>query len=140
MMHAFWQVGADDTATLDKIIDSLTTLANAHGGDHDAGKETELALKIGKVNECETGDTLDKGGPKVLILGAGRVCRPAAEFLTSYPNICSNGVDDNNTDQIHVIVASLYQKDAEEVILAMMHSLPLEICSVMFGWLHHLLY
>ncbi|XP_034577051.1 alpha-aminoadipic semialdehyde synthase isoform X2 [Setaria viridis] len=116
MSYSELQVGADDTATLDKIMDSLTTLANAHGGDHDAGKETELALKIGKVNECETCDTVDKGGPKVLILGAGRVCRPAAEFLTSYPNICSNGVDDNNTDQIHVIVASLYQKDAEEIV------------------------
>uniref|UniRef100_K4AJR6 Uncharacterized protein n=1 Tax=Setaria italica TaxID=4555 RepID=K4AJR6_SETIT len=52
-------------------MDSLTSLANAHGGDHDAGKETELALKIGNVNYCETGDTLDKGGPKV-ILGAGK--------------------------------------------------------------------
>ncbi|RCV43379.1 hypothetical protein SETIT_9G289700v2 [Setaria italica] len=46
-------------------MDSLTSLANAHGGDHDAGKETELALKIGNVNYCETGDTLDKGGPKI---------------------------------------------------------------------------
>ena len=114
------QVGADDTSTLDKIIDSLTSLANAHGGDDDARKETELALKIGKVNECGTGDTVNKDGPKILILGAGRVCRPAAQFLASYRP------DDNNTDQIHVIVASLYQKDAEEVILASMHSPTLE--------------
>ena len=114
------QVGADDTATLDKIIDSLTPLANAHGGNHNARKETELSLKIGKVNECGTGDIVDKEGPKVLILGAGRVCRPAAQFLASYRP------DDNNTDQIHVIVASLYQKDAEEVILASMHSPTLE--------------
>jgi alpha-aminoadipic semialdehyde synthase len=134
------EVGADDTATLDKIVDSLTSLANAHGGDHDARKETELALKIGKVNECGTGDTVDKEGPKVLILGAGRVCRPAAQFLASYPNICSYGVDDNNTDQIHVIVASLYQKDAEEVILATMHSPTLDnFFPVLFGWLHGLL-
>ncbi|EES05910.1 hypothetical protein BDA96_04G344300 [Sorghum bicolor] len=116
MSYSELEVGADDTATLDKIIDSLTSLANEHGGDHDAGKETELALKIGKVNECETDATVDKGGPKVLILGAGRVCRPAAEFLASYPNICTYGVDDHNTDQIHVIVASLYQKDAEETV------------------------
>ncbi|XP_072146683.1 uncharacterized protein [Setaria viridis] len=39
---------------------------NAHGGDHDAGKETELALKIGNVNYCETGDTVDKRGPKIV--------------------------------------------------------------------------
>ncbi|KAG2662088.1 hypothetical protein PVAP13_1KG526730 [Panicum virgatum] len=110
------EVGADDTATLDKIIDSLTSLANAHGGNHNARKETELSLKIGKVNECGTGDIVDKEGPKVLILGAGRVCRPAAQFLASYPNICSYGADDNSTDQIHVIVASLYQKDIVEGI------------------------
>ncbi|CAD6242052.1 unnamed protein product [Miscanthus lutarioriparius] len=116
MSYSELEVGADDTATLDKIIDSLTSLANEHGGDHNAGKQTELALKIGKVNECETGDTVDKGGPKVLILGAGRVCRPAAEFLASYPDICTYGVDDHNADQIHVIVASLYQKDAEETV------------------------
>jgi len=59
---------------------------------------------------------VDKDGPKILILGAGRVCRPAAQFLASYPNICSYGADDNSTDQIHVIVASLYQKDAEEIV------------------------
>ncbi|CAD6249220.1 unnamed protein product [Miscanthus lutarioriparius] len=116
MSYSELEVGADDTATLDKIIDSLTSLANEHGGDHNARKQTELALKIGKVNECETDDTVDKGGPKVLILGAGRVCRPAAEFLASYPAICTYGVDDHNADQIHVIVASLYQKDAEETV------------------------
>nr|TKV94417.1 hypothetical protein SEVIR_9G293450v2 [Setaria viridis] len=66
MIHAFLLVGADDTATLDKVMDSLTSLANAHGGDHDAGKETELALKIGNVNYCETGDTVDKRGPKIV--------------------------------------------------------------------------
>lgn len=133
------QVGADDTATLDKVIESLTSLVNELGGDHDAGKETELALKIGKVNEYETDVTIDKGGPKILILGAGRVCRPAAEFLASYPDICTYGVDDHDADQIHVIVASLYQKDAEEVILAMMHSPCLDIFSVLFGCLHDLL-
>nr|CAB3451289.1 unnamed protein product [Digitaria exilis] len=115
MSYSELKVGADDTTTLDKIMDSLTSLANAHGGDHDAGKETDLALKIGKVNECDAGDTMEKGGPKVLILGAGRVCRPAAEFLASYPN-SNYCVDDNSPDQIHVIVASLYQKDAEEIV------------------------
>ncbi|AQK56087.1 Lysine-ketoglutarate reductase/saccharopine dehydrogenase1 [Zea mays] len=116
MSYSELEVGADDTATLDKIIDSLTSLANEHGGDHDAGQEIELALKIGKVNEYETDVTIDKGGPKILILGAGRVCRPAAEFLASYPDICTYGVDDHDADQIHVIVASLYQKDAEETV------------------------
>uniref|UniRef100_A0A453PTS3 Saccharopine dehydrogenase NADP binding domain-containing protein n=2 Tax=Aegilops tauschii subsp. strangulata TaxID=200361 RepID=A0A453PTS3_AEGTS len=96
-------VGADDTTTLDKIIDSLTSIANAHRGDPNAA---EISLKIGRVSECGIDDSMDKVGPKVLILGAGRVCRPAAEFLTSYQNI----------DQVHVVVASLYQKDAEETV------------------------
>jgi alpha-aminoadipic semialdehyde synthase len=60
---------------------------------------------------------MDKVGPKVLILGAGRVCRPAAEFLASYRNLDINSGNEYNTDQVHVIVASLYQKDAEEVSL-----------------------
>ncbi|KAM0874705.1 hypothetical protein ACQ4PT_037255 [Festuca glaucescens] len=106
-------VGADETATLDKIIDSLTSIANAHRGDPNA---TEISLKIGRVSERRIDDSMDKVGPKVLILGAGRVCRPAAEFLSSYRNIDINGCNDYNTDQVHVIVASLYQKDAEETI------------------------
>jgi alpha-aminoadipic semialdehyde synthase len=111
---SFLQVGADETATLDKIIDSLTSIANAHRGDPNA---TEISLKIGRVSERRIDDSMDKVGPKVLILGAGRVCRPAAEFLSSYRNIDINGCNDYKTDQVHVIVASLYQKDAEEVSL-----------------------
>lgn len=103
MSYSELEVGADDTTTLDKIIDSLTSVANAHRGDPNAA---EISLKIGRVSECGIDDSMDKVGPKVLILGAGRVCRPAAEFLTSYQNI----------DQVHVVVASLYQKDAEETV------------------------
>jgi alpha-aminoadipic semialdehyde synthase len=116
-VHTFFQVGADDDANLDKIIDSLTSLAKEHDGDPSARKETDICLEIGKVNGSGTNNNMDKGGPKVLILGAGRVCRPAAEFLASSPNTYTCGADDNNTSQIHVIVASLYQKDSEEVIL-----------------------
>ena len=126
MICSLLQVGADNTATLDKIIDSLTSVANAHRGDPNATTETEI--KIGKVSECGTGDTMDKVGPKVLILGAGRVCRPAAEFLASYKNIDSDGANDYKTDQVHVIVASLYQKDAEEVSLALLVSYALISC------------
>ncbi|KAL5207069.1 hypothetical protein ABZP36_031504 [Zizania latifolia] len=109
------EVGADDTATLDKIIDSLTSLAALHG-DTNARRDIELSLKIGKVNECGTDDSMVEGGSMVLILGAGRVCRPAAEFLTSYSNFISSSDNNRDTDQIHVIVASLYKKDAEETI------------------------
>jgi alpha-aminoadipic semialdehyde synthase len=87
-------------------------------GDPNAGSENEISLDIGKVNGCGTDDDMDKGGPKVLIFGAGRVCRPAAEFLAASPNTYTCGANDNNTCQIHVIVASLYQQDSEEVILS----------------------
>uniref|UniRef100_A0ACD5YPA7 Uncharacterized protein n=1 Tax=Avena sativa TaxID=4498 RepID=A0ACD5YPA7_AVESA len=113
MSYSELEVGADNTATLDKIIDSLTSIANAHRGDPNA---TEISLKIGRVNEHGIDDSMDKVGPKVLILGAGRVCRPAAEFLASHRNIDINSANKYNTDQVHVIVASLYQKDAEETI------------------------
>uniref|UniRef100_A0A0E0K614 Saccharopine dehydrogenase (NAD(+), L-glutamate-forming) n=1 Tax=Oryza punctata TaxID=4537 RepID=A0A0E0K614_ORYPU len=116
MSYSELEVGADDTATLDKIIDSLTSLANAHHGDPNARREIELSLKIGKVNECGTDVSMAKEGSKVLILGAGRVCRPAAEFLASYSNIFSSNASAHDIDQIHVIVASLNQKDAEETI------------------------
>uniref|UniRef100_A0A0D9VLW6 Saccharopine dehydrogenase (NAD(+), L-glutamate-forming) n=1 Tax=Leersia perrieri TaxID=77586 RepID=A0A0D9VLW6_9ORYZ len=116
MSYSELEVGADDAAILDKIIDSLTSLANAHHGDPNARRKNELSLKIGKVNECETDDSMGKEGSKVLILGAGRVCRPAAEFLASYSNAFSSSANDHDVDQIHVIVASLYQKDAEETI------------------------
>lgn len=44
----------------------------------------------------------------VLIIGAGRVCRPAVELLSS---------DEFDDHDIQLIVASLYIKDAEEVRL-----------------------
>lgn len=58
----------------------------------------------------------------VLILGAGRVCQPAAELLASVGSASSrqwrktctdDGLEEMN--DVHVIVASLYLKDAEEV-------------------------
>ncbi|AQK56126.1 Lysine-ketoglutarate reductase/saccharopine dehydrogenase1 [Zea mays] len=59
---------------------------------------------------------LPSGICPIVFVFTGRVCRPAAEFLASYPDICTYGVDDHDADQIHVIVASLYQKDAEETV------------------------
>lgn len=60
----------------------------------------------------------------VLILGAGRVCRPAAEFLTSIGSdspqewLKSFRIGDLEEQTcVQVIVASLFLKDAEEVRL-----------------------
>lgn len=82
-----------------------------------------MSLKVGKLMKS---DNVEENGVKseaaVLILGAGRVCRPAAEFLTSIGRSSSKQVLSSYTadyskekTQIDVIVASLYLKDAEEV-------------------------
>ncbi|KAJ3695752.1 hypothetical protein LUZ60_001129 [Juncus effusus] len=94
------QVGVDEITKMDKILDSLAVLANP--------KEREFSLKFGKVNTNETehdnnnNDLISENKSSVLILGAGRVCRPAAEFLSS--------------KEVHVIVASLFQKEADEIV------------------------
>lgn len=63
-----------------------------------------------------------EGTVKVLIIGAGRVCQPAVELLVSVGSNSSRQLNktflgDNLElqNRIHVIVASLYLKDAEEV-------------------------
>lgn len=82
-----------------------------------------MFLKVGKFheNDIESGYDMKKKNV-VLILGAGRVCRPAAEFLTSIGSVASQQVlkscmEDDFEEQncVEVIVASLYLKDAEEV-------------------------
>ncbi|XP_020090480.1 alpha-aminoadipic semialdehyde synthase isoform X2 [Ananas comosus] len=109
------EVGADDSAMLDQIIDSLTSLANPRSKEG-IRKERELSLKIGKISAYSTEDSMPRKEQAVLILGAGRVCRPAAEFLTSKENSYCGGLNGCDVGGFHVIVASFYQKDAEETI------------------------
>ncbi|KAI3991090.1 hypothetical protein MKX01_041309 [Papaver californicum] len=119
------EVGADDRTVLDQIIGSLNSLASANEDSGDSDKnENKFSMKFGKVSESVT----DKGEdladrPAVLILGAGRVCRPAAEFLAASGSILSSqsfktclGNDDTDEPKdVQVILASLYLKDAQEV-------------------------
>ncbi|KAF3531512.1 hypothetical protein DY000_02036704 [Brassica cretica] len=116
------EVGADDRKVLDQIIDSLTRLANPDDEEDyiSPRKETnKISLKIGKVQQEneEKPEEMTKRS-SVLILGAGRVCRPAAEFLASVRNISSQQwyktyLGGEQRD-VRVIVASLYLKDAKE--------------------------
>jgi alpha-aminoadipic semialdehyde synthase len=111
---------------LDQIIDSLTRLANPNEDYISPHREAnKISLKIGKVqqeNEIkEKPEMTKKSG--VLILGAGRVCRPAADFLASVRTISSQqwyktyfGADSEEKTDVHVIVASLYLKDAKETV------------------------
>lgn len=118
------QVGADDSKVLDQIIDSLTSIANSSENHGDLFKDAnKISLKVGKVQESSTEKVSDKKNKSaVLIIGAGRVCRPAAELLASTGSITSREwlntcleVDFEEENEIQVIVASLYLKDAEEV-------------------------
>ncbi|CAN8327160.1 unnamed protein product [Cochlearia groenlandica] len=121
------EVGADDRRVLDQIIDSLTRLANQDYEDYISPSReiNKISLKIGEIHQesevKEKPDMTKKSS--VLILGAGRVCRPAAELLASVRNISSHewyktylgGESEEQTD-VHVIVASLYLKDAKETV------------------------
>ena len=117
-------MGADDRAILDQIIDSLTSIAKSDARNAIVNKDTNrVELVVGKVKEngtTEENGTVTK--TKVLILGAGRVCQPAAELLSSIGSISSrqwhksSPEDDfGELSDVHVIVASLYLKEAEEV-------------------------
>ncbi|PON39202.1 Hopanoid-associated sugar epimerase [Trema orientale] len=125
MSYSELEVGADDRAVLDQIIDSLTSIAKPNENNGFLDRQTnKISLIVGKVQETETkkeNGTERKTG--VLILGAGRVCQPAAELLSSvgsnsspqwYKTCLQDDFEEIN--DVHVIVASLYLKDAEETI------------------------
>jgi len=119
--HCFQQVGADDKAVLDQIIDSLTSLANPTENNRFSNQSSsKISLTLGKVQENGMEKESDpKKKAAVLILGAGRVCQPAAQMLSSFG--CSQWfktlLEDDFEDQIDVdvILGSLYLKDAEQV-------------------------
>lgn len=123
-MKCFGQVSADDKALLDQIVDSLTSLANKSENYETPIKEANrISLKVGKVQKS---GSMEESDPKkkvaVLILGAGRVCQPAAELLALIGSSssrhlykkCLETIFEEQID-VQVLVASLYLKDAEEV-------------------------
>ncbi|KAK4478988.1 hypothetical protein RD792_014495 [Penstemon davidsonii] len=122
MSYSELEVGADDKAVLDKIIDALTSLANP-GEARVNCKNNMISFKVGKFKETIIEKESEiKSEAVVLILGAGRVCRPAAEFLTSigrsssrqWLNTCTTS-DSKEKTSVRVTVASLFLKDAEEI-------------------------
>lgn len=121
--HRFGQVGADDRAVLDQIIDSLTSLANPKENNGIQSKKGNgISLKVGKVQESgRKKESETKSTSAVLIIGAGRVCQPAAELLASVGSNSSHQwlktcmENDFEGHRIQVLVGSLFLKDAEEV-------------------------
>lgn len=100
---------------------SIARLSEDHGLEQ--GKNI-ISLEFG--NLLENGrekNSVEKKTSVVLVLGAGRVCRPAAEFLTSIGSFSSRQLlksciedDFQEKNYVEVVVASLYLKDAEEVV------------------------
>ncbi|KAJ0981012.1 hypothetical protein J5N97_009267 [Dioscorea zingiberensis] len=119
MSYSEVEVGADDPAILDSIIDSLSSVAHSSSKVGHPRKEKELSLKVGKMVEVK--DCLIQR-PAILILGAGRICRPAVEFLASVGKRSSLFLKEcqvsefEEIEEFQVLVASLYLKDAEETI------------------------
>ncbi|XP_061361487.1 alpha-aminoadipic semialdehyde synthase isoform X1 [Gastrolobium bilobum] len=119
------EVGADDRDVLDHIIDSLTSLANPNENSRFLNQNlSKISLKLGKVQENGIEKEPDaKKKAAFLILGAGRVCQPAAEMLSSIgrpssSQWCKTLLYDDLEDQtdVKVIVGSLYLKDAEQIV------------------------
>ncbi|KAG8376285.1 hypothetical protein BUALT_Bualt09G0047300 [Buddleja alternifolia] len=134
MSYSELEIGADDKTVLDKIIDSLTSLANPSEG-HLENKNNTISLKVGKLKETnvEMENEIETEAV-VLILGAGRVCRPAAEFLTSIGRGSSkqwlNSLTTDNLKEktfVRVIVASLFLKDAEEITDGIPNATPVQL-------------
>ncbi|MBA0755168.1 hypothetical protein Gogos_020063, partial [Gossypium gossypioides] len=141
-------VGADDGKVLNLIIDSLTSIANPTENHGTPSQQlNKISLKFGKL--LETGMKKDsESDPKrktsVLILGAGRVCQPACELLASigtassrqwYKTCLQN--DSEEQMDVHVIVASLYLKDAEEIIQGIPNTTAVELDVTDRRALHH---
>lgn len=116
-------MSADGSAILDQIIDSLSNIDHHGENSQVFNKDTNtLSLKVGRRGEDTTEDREKSKKPTVLIIGAGRVCQPAAEFFASIGTVSSRqwvktcmAADYEKSNDIKVIVASLYLEDAEEV-------------------------
>lgn len=81
-----------------------------------------VSLKFGSFQNGDVKLSDNGGKSAVLILGAGRVCQPATELLAAIGSTTSHQwlkscitSDYCEKNHVHVIVASLYMKDAEEV-------------------------
>lgn len=105
----------------------MTSIANTSGEAHEFINDNTnmVSLKFGAVQNGDITQEIKTKRSEVLILGAGRVCRPAADFLASIGKntsqrwlkscMTSDRTEFDEQNRVHVTVASLYLKDAEEV-------------------------
>ncbi|KAF8025943.1 hypothetical protein BT93_F2696 [Corymbia citriodora subsp. variegata] len=130
------EVGADDREVLDQIIDSLNSLANrSENGPQPDNRTSSTSKTVGTVVNNVTKSSCDpENTSSVLILGAGRVCQPAAELLASIGSTSYHQrhdshlkVDSEEQGHVQVVVASLYLKDAEETIEGIPNATAIEL-------------
>ncbi|KAL6220857.1 hypothetical protein ACLB2K_008610 [Fragaria x ananassa] len=134
MSYSELEVGADDEEALNKIIDSLTSLANPNENQVLKQEANKISLRVGKVQDGGAKKENDTKKVGVLIIGAGRVCQPAAEMLASIGGMsseqwyktCMEGDFEENID-VQVTVASLYLKDAEEITEGIPNANPVQL-------------
>ncbi|WOG94156.1 hypothetical protein DCAR_0313449 [Daucus carota subsp. sativus] len=135
MSYSELEVGADNIELLDNIIDSLTSIANPSEDDEVVTKNTNMvSLKFGSFQNGDVKLSDNGGKSAVLILGAGRVCQPATELLATIGSTTSHQwlkscitSDYCEKNHVHVIVASLYMKDAEEITKGIPNATPAQI-------------
>lgn len=127
MSHAEIEVSANDKDLLAHIVDLLAAVANSDNEHGNRGVEKEI--KGSSIRNRELKDNSlrmkDSSSKKfaVLILGAGRVSKPAIEFLALNGCNFSESPISGNTktsreavNDVQVIVASLYLQEAQKVI------------------------
>ncbi|KAL3698775.1 hypothetical protein R1sor_012851 [Riccia sorocarpa] len=129
--QAALEVEADSEKILDSIVDSLAEIASH--GESSSNKNfirarspeisSYLALKRLRLMGSNKQD-----GSQVLILGAGRMCEPAVKYLASEGKVLP---PDDSTSQdclnVHVIVASLFLRDAQKVTAGVPNASPLQL-------------
>ncbi|KAH9306499.1 hypothetical protein KI387_010903, partial [Taxus chinensis] len=124
MSYAEIEVSANDKDVLAHIVDTLAAIANPDNERRKSVIEKELKRSSSRIKELgntlQMEETFDEK-TSVLIIGAGRVCEPAVEFLVSNGcNVLDTPVTSSKTGSeevkgVQVIVASLYLQDAQKV-------------------------
>jgi alpha-aminoadipic semialdehyde synthase len=112
--HADLEVTAESKDALNAIVDKLAKIAVEGSSCRHSKME-----RNGEVSEED--EVSSEGVYKVLILGAGRMCEPAVNYLTSTERQFqakkgSPGENGLICGRVSVVVASLYIEDAQKVV------------------------
>ena len=107
------QVTAESKEALNGIVDKLAKIAVQGSSTRQSRKE----IRMEDGSETQQGEDASRGGSRVLILGAGRMCEPAVRYLTSTGQQfrAKRGSHGSTDGGVSVVVASLYIEDAQKV-------------------------